>query len=540
MQPNLRPDNLQSGPAISPLGAIPGAHLVNARWGVALVLLALVLAGVIGAFHATAASIVSIWMRSDTFAHGFAIIPITLWLIWEKRAGLRRLAPQPAFLPLMAMLPVGFAWLLGHLVDVLVVQQFAFVGLLTLAIWSVIGTPVARYLAFPLAFLFFAVPVGEGLIHPMINFTADFTVGMLRLTGIPVYRDGTFFSVPSGDWSVIEECSGVRYLIAAVTLGALYAYLTYERLWKRLVFFAISIVVPIVANGLRAYTTVMIGHLGGMELAVGAAHIIYGWVFFGIVITILFLIGSFWRDPPAQEPPPGMPETIRRGGSRFSALPAALGAVAIAGLWPGLAWTLAGPTGGAQAIRLEAPAVVQGWRSEERPPWDWRPHVVGADGELSAFYVNEGAQPVGLYLGVYRTQREGAELLNSQNVMVQRAETEQTHVKWIDKEQTVREIRLQGEAAHVNQNRLASPTGQRLLVWSWYRIGDRQTANPYLGKLIEAASILIGGRHDGALIAVAAPYLEKEGPAIDSLQAFVDAMLPSIDDELDKALVRSP
>ena len=55
---------------------------------------------------------------------------------------------------------------------------------------------------------------------------------------------------------------------------------------------------PIFANFLRAYMIVMIGHLSSMKLAVGVDHFIYGWVFFGVVIGLLFWLGSFWREVP--------------------------------------------------------------------------------------------------------------------------------------------------------------------------------------------------------------------------------------------------
>ena len=103
--------------------------------------------------------------------------------------------------------------------------------------------------AFPLAYLLLAVPFGEALIPPLIDFTADFTVTALQLTGIPVYREGSFFTIPSGNWSVVEACSGLRYLIASFTLGTLYAYLTYRSLKRRLIFIALSVIVPIIANG---------------------------------------------------------------------------------------------------------------------------------------------------------------------------------------------------------------------------------------------------------------------------------------------------
>lgn len=511
-----------------------GVDAGTSGWGRASVLLLLVLAGIIGVFHETAWSIVSIWNRSDTFAHGFLIVPISLWLVWDKRATLRGISPQPAVVPLTLMLPLGFVWLLAYLVDVLVVQQFAFVGLLILGAWSVLGTPVARLLAFPLGFLLLGVPVGEGLIYPMMNFTADFTVGMLRMTGIPVFRDGTFFSIPSGDWSVVEACSGVRYLIASVTLGVLYAYLTYTKTWKRLLFVGVSVVVPILANGMRAYLIVMIAHLSDMTLAVGVDHLIYGWVFFGIVITILFFVGAFWRDPPSEERGPNLAATA--GGSLAGALVMALAAVAVAGLWPALAWALGQGEDDGSEVRLEAPVPAQGWRHAPAPLWDWRPNIVGADGEQYNFYLNDRGAPVGLYLGVYRTQRQGRELLNSQNVMARQQVAGGEVVMWSDKEQTKRSIGFQGDEMSLNQSRLTSRKDGSLLVWNWYRIGEHHTANPYLGKVLEALSRLFGQRRDGTLIAVAAPYEDEVVSAEATMQAFIGQMLPSIEQELNRAL----
>jgi hypothetical protein len=62
------------------------------------------------------------------------------------------------------------------------------------------------------------------------------------------------------------------------------------------------VVVPIVANWLRAYMIVMIGHTSGMELATGVDHLIYGWLFFGLVMFIMFWIGSYWREDEAPAP----------------------------------------------------------------------------------------------------------------------------------------------------------------------------------------------------------------------------------------------
>ncbi|WP_295879390.1 exosortase A [uncultured Thiohalocapsa sp.] len=505
-------------------------------WGLGLLLLLAAVALVTLAFHQTAWSIVSIWERSETYAHGYLIVPISLWLVWEKRAGLKQLAPEPTALPLLLFLPLGFGWLLGYLVDTLVVQQYAYVGLLVASIWAVLGHRLARYLAFPVLFLFFAVPVGEGLVYPMMNFTADFTVGMLKLTGIPVYREGTFFTIPSGQWSVVEACSGMRYLIASVTLGVLFAYLTYTRWWKRALFVLFSIVVPIIANGFRAYMIVMIGHLSDMKLAVGVDHLIYGWVFFGIIITIMFLVGSIWRDPaaPLPQPAPGRVQPIdRRRALRL------LSVMAVAALfWPAAAWALSDHGGKVAPVEVQAPRA-PGWTLMPGADlWDWRPRVVGTDGSLYAFYEAAGeadARPVGLYLGIYRTQRQGAELVTSANMMI-----EQEHPVWSDTMVRPRRVELASGAIGLEQHLLSSRRGERLLIWTWYLVGDSHTANPYLAKLLEAKSRLLGNRGEAALVAVAAPYDEKPEEAAAVLTAFLDNVLPAIDAEVSRSLGTTP
>jgi exosortase A len=192
--------------------------------------------------------------------------------------------------------------------------------MIVLAVCAVVGSQIARAIAFPLAFSLLAVPIGEFLVPVMIEHTADFTVGALRLSGIPIYREGNNFVIPSGRWSVVEACSGLRYLIASITLGLLYAYLTYSSLLRRSLFVLASVLVPIVANWVRAYMIVMIGHLSGMKYAAGVDHLLYGWVFFGLVMLMLFWIGSRWREDLVAIPAATQP-SVRSGDDLSRILP---------------------------------------------------------------------------------------------------------------------------------------------------------------------------------------------------------------------------
>src|SRR6185503_14176725 len=118
------------------------------------------------------------------------IFPISAWLIWQRRDDLARveLRPGPYALPLLAL--VGFTWLLARIAGVGVVQQFSLVLMIPLVLWAIGGFEVLRTLAFPLFFLLFAVPFGEFLEPILMKHTADFTIGALKLSGIPVYREG--------------------------------------------------------------------------------------------------------------------------------------------------------------------------------------------------------------------------------------------------------------------------------------------------------------------------------------------------------------
>src|SRR6266581_6001215 len=227
-------------------------------WPLALAACIVSILWIIAWYGSTGLAMVSIWARSDTFAHGFIVLPIALWLVWRVRARIAAVTPHPSWWVLAPIAAAGFAWLMGELAAVNAVSQSAFTALLVLTVPAVLGTRVARVIAFPLGFMFFAVPIGEFLMPQLMSWTADFTVLALTLTGIPVYREGLQFVIPSGYWSVAEACSGVRYLIASLMVGTLYAYLVYRSPRRRLVFVGVSILVPIVANWLRAYMIVMI------------------------------------------------------------------------------------------------------------------------------------------------------------------------------------------------------------------------------------------------------------------------------------------
>ena len=505
---------------------LPASHAM--RWPLATALTLSVMVALVVIFWPTFYSMVEIWNRSETFAHAYLIFPISAWLIWRKRAGLMQVVPSPDWRGLIMLGLAGMAWLLADAGSVNVGAQYALIAMLDAAVWTVLGLGVVRALFFPLMFLFLAVPVGEFLMLPLMHFTANFTVAALQFTGIPVYREGTFFSIPSGDWSVVEACSGLRYLIASITLGSLYAYITYRSWQRRALFTVAAFIVPVFANGARAYLIVMIAHLSNMKLAVGIDHLIYGWVFFGLVMMLLFWIGSFWREDEILSAPPSQKfitsyQGIARPLSVF--LLAAGGVLLVAAIWPTYAYWL-----GQRAIPHMPALEIQPPSSwQPAPPFtDWVPHWIGADRQLRTSFVKSG-QLVMLGMDYYATQRQNAELVNSQNYIVP-----QRDPSWAEVGQTVEKVEVNGHVFTVHQSLLKSFDGHRLLAWQWNVIDGHANPSDISAKLSMAMDRLRLERDDGASIVVATPYEDQPVAAARVLANFVQDNATAIQRGLDQ------
>lgn len=499
------------------------AHDRVTHKNIGILLTVAVITLVLAIYHETAWSIVSIWIRSETYAHGFLIIPFSLYMIWDRRETLKSIPHQPDYLPLLLLTGLGFFWLLATLASVMIVQQYALVAMLPIIVWAILGRQFFVATIFPLTYLLFAVPFGDSLIPPLIDFTADFTVGALQLTGIPVYREGSFFSIPSGNWSVVEACSGVRYLIASVTLGTLYAYLTYHSLGRRIIFILLSIIVPIIANGLRAYLIVMTGHLSDMTLAVGVDHLIYGWIFFGIVMLLLFWAGSFWRE----DQQPVKPAAHTRPADSFAPNTSSKAAFGIAGLiivitaiWPLYARQISTSLDQQSSPVLDIADHFDEWQHATTPWLDWKPAYVGTPVQYVGHFSNQG-QRVSVYVTYYRNQQQGNELINYGNTLIDGSSN------WINVSSSREDIAVGDTKLAVIQNQLRTPT-DKLLTWRWWWLGDHETSNPYLAKFLMAINQLLGQGDDGAEIIIAADYEVDLQKAVLPMRKFIAEVMPAI------------
>lgn len=469
---------------------------------------AAVLAWIVGWYFSTAAQIVSIWQNSETFAHGVVVLPIALWLMWTKRAALVGLTPRPVAWMAAPVALASLGWILGQLVSVNAVSHLALVCMIITATVGMLGWRMARVLAFPIVFLLFAVPIGEFLLPFLMHYTAEFTVSALRLSGVPVYQEGLYFIVPNGRWSVVEACSGIRYLIASLMIGALYAYLNYSSTKKRILFVGVAILVPIVANWCRAYLIVMLGYLTDNRLAAGVDHLIYGWVFFGVIIFLMFWIGARWRDDEVPVTVPVVaPMTAGESRGRY------LGALAIAlvvPLAPLANMRIVEPVE-AFSVALSAPEARAGWSKVDETVLDFMPNFVGHRGELIQTYRSPEGALVGLYVAYYARQREGSELISWNNKLTGRDGRDWHLLAQSEDQLAVGKVRKTG----------LMERDRRLAIWHWYWTDRRVERSDIRAKIALAMDHLTGQPDDAAFVAVFAQF--EEGPR--DVRALVDTFL---------------
>ena len=376
-------------------------------WRTHTVALTAVLALILVEFRSAVSAALTVWEVSPTYSHCFLILPIIGWLIWEKRDVFQRIRPAVEPRILLLILPVLAVWWLGELSAVNEVRQYAVVALMQIAIIALLGPRVVRQIWFPVLFLLFLVPTGEYLIGPMQRLTTWFVDISLNVLGIPHYTEGTIFELTNGRFEIAEACAGLRFLIATVTLGILFAYLMYQHIYKVVLFLLASVAIPLIGNGLRCVGIILLAHFTNNEYGAGADHIVYGWGFNVAILLVLIFVGSLFRD----EPKSSLPVTASLAG-RADAVMTVVAVAALAGVLisAGPAWALWRDHGSVTLDRnvIQNALESAGWHEDE-PTDNWHPYFPEADARF--LQERDVVEPVNLFIGYYARPRAGRSVI---------------------------------------------------------------------------------------------------------------------------------
>jgi exosortase A len=482
-------------------------------WRPALVLIGIASVVFSIAFRQEINAAVRVWIDSTAYNHCFLVLPLAGFLLWERRAVISSVSPRPVLYPLLAMPVLSAIWLLAVVLDIQEGRQLVVVAMFQVVLLVALGPRVFWQLLAPFLFLFFLVPSGAFLVPSLQKITADIAVAGLRLLHIPVFSDGYMIEIPEGPFEIAEACAGLRFLIASSVFGCFFAVVMYRSVLRRMWFIIMSVVVPIVANGLRALGIIVLAHLEGSAAAVEADHILYGWVFFTLVIMMLIAIGMAFAEKPGWYPPVTSTTMGKTSPWRFAIAVSAAVLLALTG--PTYAYRLDSQFPAAELPQTDSPHVDQSWHSLSGVLPSWHPLVHGADREFLEEFEQPGSGIVVRYVALYRLRAIGNMLTTTENRLAD-------DLEWRLAERGEAVLSLGGEKIAVTSAEIVSGRNRRL-VWSFFIVDGKITARLFEAKLLQARAVLLQRARVAALVAVSASMDDPGNPAEEQLIRFLAA-----------------
>ena len=462
---------------------------------------------ILALFTRDAGDMANQWWNASTYGHCLFILPLVGWLVWKRRHEVAQVEPR-AWLPGLAVLGLAaFGWLIGEAAGVALVRHAALVGLIQAAVLVILGPAALRALLFPVFYLVFLIPFGDEFVPAMQTITAKMTMMLLHLAQVPARIDGVFITIPKGWFEVAEACAGVKFLVAMVAYGALVANVCFRSWRRRVVFMALCVIAPILANGVRAFGTIYAAHLTSVEAATGFDHIIYGWFFFAFVMLVVMAVS--WRFFDRKIGDAWLTESPVVIGPRRRAHAiacAALGVVLLPLLWSGTV-IVSGRHPLPHQVTLPA---VAGWRIVPNDSgYAWVPRFDGADHQLLGRYRNAANQQVDVGIALYGWQAEGRKIVGFAQGAIDPAS------KWSWAADTKAPVGGKAE-----QMRAPGKVTQEAV--TFYVLGGGATGNAMTVKLRTLESRLLGGDQSAAVIIVSA----QGAQARSAIDAFLTSMGP--------------
>ena len=461
--------------------------------------------------------------QSDTYRPIEFVIAAFVMALWRQRFELATLPVQVFWPGLVVVASLGVAWLIGQILFIRAITDIAVVGMVSAVVLTAYGYRWWWVVSFPLSFLLFAIPMGGPLVPTLVDLTAKFAVLGLQVSGVPIHQEGDFFMIPSGNWSIVEACSGIGYLSTCVMLGCLYAWYLYCSTVKRILFLAGAIAIGVVGNWVRVYLTVIIAHLSDNRL-LRSDHSAFGWVVLAIVALLYGYIGFKFRDEARSRRIVASP--IEAGGYQQSAhakhesRPKLLvvWSVTLASLvaWPLINIALAKHEQFSN-IRIADIAPQNGWSNANVSFTKWTPELQNPTVTRIQTFAKSGNQ-VGVFIGIFQNQSWTSKLVTSANSLAMHGDSD-----WKQLTRGTAETEFVGKPIEVEVG-VINGKGTQIVAWRWYWVDGLSTASGVNAKLHQALSRIQGREEVTAWVAIFTEASATPGRGAELLQEFMREM----------------
>ncbi len=272
------------------------SHIAERIWLAVIVVSAILL------YHKTFAYCWWEWKEEPQYSLAYLVPFVSGYFLWRKWPQVRETPRSPSGWGLVLIVLALVMHLGGTLLDVSGPSSVSMLIFLTGCCLYLHGAGLVKTIAFPLAYLVFAIPVPGGVTDevgfPLQLWASGATAVLLRGLGMEVMRNGVNLSVPGFDMQVAEACSGMSSLVALTGVAAVFAYMTRLRSAQKWVLFFMAIPIALTANIVRISTIALVGHRWGAGAATEIYHKWSSPILFLVAIIILFLInrGFEWLN----------------------------------------------------------------------------------------------------------------------------------------------------------------------------------------------------------------------------------------------------
>jgi exosortase len=231
-------------------------------------------------------------MSNEDYGHGFAILPIVLYLIWRKKEVLLGETVNPSKWGVIAFILWIFFYAIGSIGHISTIVDLSMILFLLGAFAVLLNIQAMKAVIFPVFFMVFMFPIPSEIYtrvtNPLMLLATSLSFRFVSALNIPILMEGNLLSLPNYSMQVVNACSGIRSLMMIMALSLLIGYIMTTSNLIRVFFFLISLPIAIFDNIFRISTTILLAYFCSPRVAEGFAHMLAGIVVFIVSLVILY------------------------------------------------------------------------------------------------------------------------------------------------------------------------------------------------------------------------------------------------------------
>ncbi|MGI6656374.1 MAG: exosortase/archaeosortase family protein [Desulfobulbus sp.] len=239
------------------------------------------------------------WKINENYSHGFFIPIVSGYMLFLLKDDLRTVAISPSLFGLPILL-IGLAQLyVGFVGSEYFLQRTSLVIVIIGIVLFIFGWKFLRKILFPVGYLLFMIPfpaiIWNKIAFPMQIFSSFVTEHVIRILGIPIFREGNILHLAQTTLEVVDACSGLRSLMTLFALAAALSWFSGLSVARKWILFLVAAPIAVLVNIVRLTATAGLASVYGEQVAQGFLHEFSGLFTFVFGLGLLVLAGRILR-----------------------------------------------------------------------------------------------------------------------------------------------------------------------------------------------------------------------------------------------------